>query len=353
MTETTAARVLRQTEAEAVYVVCGYLKRYLTGFSIEDGYVVADRDGVTMYTDARYIEAAEKFFAGKEGFAVRLMAKENAPAKLLQKYKSVGIPFELTSLSDYRKLQTLNVRLVDVMPAFNACMAIKTEEELAAIGKACAIAEEGFLKLLPEIREGMTERECAARLEYEMRLGGAEGTSFDTIVAFGANASVPHHETGDTRLRFGDEILIDFGCRKEGYCSDITRTFLFGDDQKHETFKELYGRVLRAHELFKEKFHAGMTGKEGDAIAREYFKEHGLDKYFTHSLGHGIGLNIHEEPRLSPKSSTVFADGMVFSDEPGVYFAGEVGIRIEDTVALQGGTVRSFMHKTDKKLIII
>ncbi len=353
MTETTAARVLRQTEAEAVYVVCGYLKRYLTGFSIEDGYVVADRDGVTMYTDARYIEAAEKFFAGKEGFAVRLMAKENAPAKLLKKYKSVGISFELTSLSDYRKLQTLNVRLVDVMPAFNACMAIKTEEELAAIGKACAIAEEGFLKLLPEIREGMTERECAARLEYEMRLGGAEGMSFDTIVAFGANASVPHHETGDTRLRFGDEILIDFGCRKEGYCSDITRTFLFGDDQKHETFKELYGRVLRAHELFKEKFHAGMTGKEGDAIAREYFKKHGLDKYFTHSLGHGIGLNIHEEPRLSPKSSTVFADGMVFSDEPGVYFAGEVGIRIEDTVALQGGTVRSFMHKTDKKLIII
>ena len=199
----------------------------------------------------------------------------------------------------------------------------------------------------------MTERECAARLEYEMRLGGAEGTSFDTIVAFGANASVPHHETGDTRLRFGDEILIDFGCRKEGYCSDITRTFLFGDDQKHEKFKELYAHVLRAHELFKEKFHAGMTGKEGDAIAREYFKEHGLDKYFTHSLGHGIGLNIHEEPRLSPKSSTVFADGMVFSDEPGVYFAGEVGIRIEDTVALQGGTVRSFMHKTDKKLIII
>ncbi len=353
MSETNAARVLRRTNAEAVYVVRDYLKRYLTGFSIEDGYVIADGEGVTMYTDARYIESARKFFADKPGFSVEEMTAENAPAKRLKKYKSVGIPFALTSYPDYKKLEALNVRLVDAMPALTACMAVKTAEELSAIERACAIAEEGFLRLLPAIRESMTERECAARLEYEMRLAGAEGTSFDTIVAFGANASVPHHETDDTPLRFGDEILIDFGCKKNGYCSDITRTFLFGDDKKHEKFKELYAHVLTAHELFKEKFRAGMTGKEGDALARDYLAGYGLDKYFTHSLGHGIGLNIHEEPRLSPKSGTVFQDGMVFSDEPGVYFAGEAGIRIEDTVTLRGGKVESLMHKTDKKLIII
>lgn len=353
MSESNAARVLQAAGTEAVYTVCGFLKRYLTGFSFEDGCVIADRDGVTVYTDARYIEAAEKFFAGKAGFSVERLTKENAPVKRLKNYRSVGIPYDCTSLSEYRKLQTLNVQLKDAMPAFNGCMAIKTQDELSAIERACAIAEEGFLKLLPAIREGMSERECAARLEYEMCAAGGEGTSFDTIVAFGANASVPHHETGDTRLRFGDEILIDFGCRKEGYCSDITRTFLFGDDKRHEKFKESYAHVLWAHELFKEKFHAGMTGREGDAIAREYLKKYGLDQYFTHSLGHGIGLNIHEEPRLSPGSETVFSDGMVFSDEPGVYFAGEAGIRIEDTVFLQGGKVHSFMHKTDKKLIII
>ena len=353
MPETNASRVLKRTDAEAVYAVCGYLKRYLTGFAIEDGYVIADRGSITMYTDARYIESAQKFFFCYPGFSVEEMTADNTPAKRLKKYKSVGIPFALTSYPDYKKLEELNVQLVDAMPAFTACMAVKTAEELSAIERACAIAEEGFLKLLPEIREGMTERECAARLEYEMRMAGAEGTSFDTIAAFGANASVPHHETDDTPLRFGDEILIDFGCKKNGYCSDITRTFLFGDDKKHEEFKELYARVLAAHELFKEKFRAGMTGREGDALARGYLAGYGLDKYFTHSLGHGIGLNIHEEPRLSPKSGTVFQDGMVFSDEPGVYFAGKAGIRIEDTVFLRDGKVHSFMHRTDKNLLII
>ncbi len=352
MSQSNAQRVFDKVKAEAVYVTTDYLKRYLTGFYIEDGYVIVDGNGVTMYTDARYIESAQKFFQGK-GIRVEQISPENKAIVLLKKYKSVGIPFSLTSYPDYKKLETLNVALVDAMPAFNACMAVKTQAELNDIERACNIAENAFLKVLPQIKEGACEREVAAGLEYEMRMLGGEGTSFDTIVAFGANASVPHHETGDRKLKFGDEILIDFGCKVNGYCSDITRTFLFGDDKKHEDFKKIYQEVLTAHRVFAENFEAGMTGKEGDALARDYLKSKKLAQYFTHSLGHGIGLNIHEEPRLSRLSDTLFTDGMVFSNEPGVYLEGKMGVRIEDTVTLQDGKVKSFMHKTDKKLVII
>ena len=155
-----------------------------------------------------------------------------------------------------------------------------------------------------------------------------------------------------TKLAFGDIVLIDFGCKVGGYCSDCTRTFLFGDDNKHGQFKQAYQHVLNAHMLVKEKFTAGMTGREGDAIARDYLEKYDLAQYFTHSLGHGIGINIHESPNLSPKSESVFCDGMVFSDEPGVYFEGRFGIRIEDTVTLQNGRVVS-LTDSDKSLIIL
>ena len=232
-------------------------------------------------------------------------------------------------------------------------MAIKTEDELANIAKACEIAEDAFNLLLPEIKEGMTETEVAALLEYNMRKLGAQGVSFDTIVAFGAHASVPHYETGTTKLQFGDPILIDFGCKVNGYCSDITRTFLYGDDGKHEDFKKAYNAVLTAHNLVKEKLVSGMTGTQADAIAREYLKEQGYGDLFTHSLGHGIGLNVHEFPSVSPRGENVLVDGMVFSDEPGVYEAGKFGIRIEDTVTLKNGKVQSFMSKTDRNLVIL
>ena len=175
---------------------------------------------------------------------------------------------------------------------------------------------------------------------------------------FGGSIKAPQVLSGmqgipEPKLCFGDEVLIDFGCRVDGYCSDITRTFLFGDDGKHEEFKKAYACVLKAHELAKEKIVAGMTGKEADAVARDYLKAQGYGELFTHSLGHGIGLNVHERPGISPKGEQTLCDGMVFSDEPGVYKAGEYGIRIEDTVTLKDGKVKSFMSKTDRKLVIL
>ena len=198
----------------------------------------------------------------------------------------------------------------------------------------------------------MSENDVAAELEYLMRKNGASGTSFLTIVAFGKNSSVPHHETCGDKLKFGDIILIDFGCKINGYCSDCTRTFLFGDDGKHGNFKTAYGHVLKAHMLVKEKLVAGVSGKVADGYARNYLKEYELDKFFTHTLGHGIGVNIHENPSLSPRSEEILVNNMVFSDEPGVYFTGKFGIRIEDTVMLSNGKVVS-LTDSDKNLIIL
>ncbi len=336
---------------QAVCISCEYMIRYLTGFVAENGLVIVDKTGTTLYTDKRYIEAAEKLFAGTDVTPV-LYAQAEAMARL-KGYESVGVPFSNITHAEFLAFEKEGIPLVNVDEAFSLAMQVKNAEELVSIQKACEIAEDAFNALLPQIQEGMTETEVAALLEYGMRKRGAEGLSFETIVAFGAHAAVPHHVTGATKLKFGDEILIDFGCRVNGYCSDITRTFLFGDDGKHEEFKKAYGHVLTAHELAKEKIVAGMTGREADAIAREYLTAQGYGELFTHSLGHGIGLNVHEAPYLSPKRDCVLENGMVFSDEPGVYVAGEYGIRIEDTVTLENGKIKSFMSKTNRALVIL
>lgn len=192
-----AAKIYRETGADALYTTTDYLRRYLTGFYSTDGYVIVDAEKCVLVVDPRYFEAAENALKGSgveavEGTQARAM-------QLLSAYRTLGVPFPLISHSDYLDLEEKGFRLKDSYKAFIAAMKVKSEEELACIRKSCDIAEEAFLALLPQIKEGMTEREVAAVLEYEMRKRGADGTSFDTICAFGANGSVPHHETGNTR----------------------------------------------------------------------------------------------------------------------------------------------------------
>ena len=351
MAQTNGKKLLGVAQTQAVYTTCAYIMRYITGFVAEDGCVVVDKNGTTLYTDKRYIEAAKKAFLGTDVEAT-LYNKEQVLNRLAE-YQSVGISFSETTHAEYLVLDKAGIKMQDIDGVLNTVMAEKNADELASIQKACEIAEDAFIELLPQIKEGMTETQVAALLEYNMRKRGAESFSFETIVAFGAHAAVPHHETGDTKLRFGDEILMDFGCKINGYCSDITRTVLFGDDNRHEEFKKAYECVLTAHNLVKERLQSGMTAGDADAIARDYLKEKGYGDLFTHSLGHGIGLNVHEFPYLRPNATTVLLDGMVFSDEPGVYVEGQYGIRIEDTVMLKDGKVKSFMNKTSKQLVIL
>ena len=344
-------KVFASVGAEALVTTQDDLRFYLTGFQSSFGVVITDKDGTSFYTDRRYLEAAEKALVSKD-IDVREYPRGTKLAQLIEKYKTVGMPMDKLTASEYLALTQSGLNIWDSTPSFKKAMAIKSAEEIENITLACKATDKAFLQLLPQIKEGMSENDVAALLEYLMRKEGASGTSFETICAFGANGSVPHHATGNTKLKFGDAILIDFGCKINGYCSDCTRTFLFGDDKKHEQFKELYKKVLDAHVLVKERFTSGMKGCEGDAIARDFLAKYDLAKYFTHSLGHSLGINIHESPNLSPNDDSVFEDGMVFSDEPGIYLAGELGIRIEDTVTLSGGKVVS-LTDTDKNLLIL
>ncbi|MDE6442196.1 MAG: aminopeptidase P family protein [Clostridia bacterium] len=346
---TNASKIYKLVGAEATLTEAADLRKYLTGIPTSFGYVVSDKNGNTFYTDSRYIEGAQLALSGSE-IAVKQF---KAPLiDLLSEYKEVAIPVGRTLYSDYQKLIEAGLEVKDSLPAFTTAMSVKEVYELEFIRKACDITDRAFQALLELIKEGMTENDVAALLEYLMRKFGASGTSFETIVAFGENSSVPHHETGFRKLKYGDIILIDFGCKYGGYCSDCTRTFLFGDDGQHEEFKSAYEKVLTAHMLVKDKVTCGMTGKQADAIARDYLKEFDLDKYFTHSLGHGIGINIHEYPFVSPRSEDKLLNGMVFSDEPGVYFEGKFGIRIEDTITLDKGRIIS-LTDSDKKLTIL
>lgn len=346
---TNAQKIYETVGAEAVLTEQSDLRQYLTGFESSFGYVITDKNGTSFYTDPRYLEGATAALYGTD-ISVKIF--KGSLIDLLKSYKEVAVPLSRTYYPDYKKLVDAGLKIKDSDAAFTEAMSVKQEYELENIKKACAITDKAFTSLLPHIKEGMTENELAAELEYLMRTFGASGTSFDTIICFGPNSSVPHHETGGTKLKFGDVILIDFGCKVGGYCSDCTRTFLFGDGKKHNEFKQAYDHVLTAHMLVKEKVTSGFTGKQADAIARDYLKKQHLDKYFTHSLGHGIGINIHEFPRLSYLSNDVLVNGMVFSDEPGVYFEGNFGIRIEDSVTLANGKIVS-LTDSDKKLLVL
>lgn len=346
-------KLFREINADAMLTRSEDLRKYLTGFASSFGFVYTDTQDSVFFTDPRYAEAA-KAALKQTSIAVEIAKDLDSVLRFVKtkKVKKIAVPFERLTLPEYDALCRARLKPVDSMPAFTAAMIVKTEGEIAAIRRACKIAEDGYMALLNELKEGMTENEVAALLEYHMRRCGAEDRSFETIAAFGKNTSVPHHHSGQDKLACGMPVLLDFGCRVDGYCSDITRTFLFGKKGAPDDFAEMYEAVYGAHMAAAEQIRGGITGAQADEIARGFLRKKELDKFFTHSLGHGIGINIHEKPVIGPSGKDVLRDGMVFSIEPGVYFEGLYGIRIEDTAALLGGKPVSFM-KTDKRLTVL
>ena len=327
-------------------------RQYFLGFHSTAGYVMLTQKGTTFVVDSRYIFAARKALEPK-GIEVILGAGFEPLKKKAEELgvKTIGIDFTNTTVAMYDYLkESTGYEYVDVSREIVEQMAIKTEEELGYIKKACQIAEKAWLDVIPLIKEGITERELANELEYRFKKFGASGKSFDTIIGFGKNAAVPHHETGDTKLKKNQCVLMDFGCLYKGYCSDMTRTLFYGEPD--EKFLKAYLATLTAHVKCAEGIVEGMTGKEADAIARDHLTSLGYGKYFTHSLGHGIGVNIHEFPTLSVKGEAKLENNMVFSNEPGVYFDGKFGIRIEDSAYMSNGKYVSFM-KDDKSLVVI
>lgn len=322
---------------------------YYTGYQSTDGYLVLGRGFSFFVIDSRYYHAANKLLS-KKGVKVILGSGYDALKTIIQQSgaTTLGIDYTKTSLNDYRSFEGMGCSLKDISAEVSRAMMVKTPSDAKKIQKACRIAEKALKMTLPCIKEGVREREVAAVLEYNMKMLGASSTSFDTIVAFGKNSAIPHHVTGEAILKRNMPVLIDFGCVYQGYCSDMTRTFYYGTPDKE--FISAYNAVYDAHMAAFNQITDGTDAAAADGFARDLLKERGLDKYFTHSLGHGIGVYIHEAPGLSPRGTVDLKNGMVFSIEPGVYFNDKFGIRIEDSVILDDGKVRSFMTAT-KKLV--
>ncbi len=345
-------KIFRAIDADAMLTSSADLRAYLTGFQSTFGFVYTDAQESVFFTDPRYAEAA-KAALKSEFIGVEIAKTEETVFDYIKsrKVKRLAVPFERIALPTSERLRRSGFKLIDSMPAFTSAMSIKNADEILLIQKACSIAEQSYQELLGLLRAGMSENEVAGLLEYRMRCNGAENRSFETIVAFGKNSSVPHHAPCNDRLYHNMPVLFDFGCKYHGYCSDMTRTIWFGDDVDPD-FRSAYEAVYGAHEYAIGNIRAGMTGQQADSFARDYLKDRGLDKFFTHSLGHGIGINIHESPTLGPSGKTILQENMVFSIEPGVYFEGRFGIRIEDSVRMLDGKVLSFM-KAGKSLILL
>ena len=325
-----------------VYLITDPATRlYFTGYSSTDGYLLLVDDKGYFVIDSRYFYAAKRAIKGTPYEAVNGAHKELAELIKGTGCKVLYVDFSKTTMREAQTFAFLGVELKDCHEEVVGARIVKNERELRYIKRACVIAEQSLNAVIPEIKEGVTEGYIAALLECEFKKRGAEKPSFDTIVAFGANAAVPHHETGSTVLKRDSVVLIDFGCKYKGYCSDITRTMFFGTPSKE--FKEAYGAVRAAFEAAYVGIREGMTGKVADGFARDVLKERGLAQYFTHSLGHGIGVDIHEDPALSLRGETQLLNGMVFSIEPGVYLDGKFGIRLENTVTLENGKVKSLV----------
>ncbi len=331
----------------AIIVTDSDLIKYFTGFEADDAFLIIYQSKKHLFVDKRY------YFATKTLLKTQsyLINETSLKDFILQNgVKNIGLVYDYTNASFIDKLNGLNVSYFDASNEVYNQMAVKTHAELALIKKACEIAEKSFYELLPLIKEGVTERDLRVELEYLMGKNGGENVAFHTIVAFNENSAVPHHKTGEAKLAKNSVILFDFGCEYKGYLSDMTRTVFFGTPSSE--FLSVYKAVQKAHLASAEKITCGMKAKDADSIARGVLNEYGYIDYFTHSLGHGVGVKIHEAPTLSRKSDYVLKNGNVFSIEPGVYLDGKFGVRIEDTYALVDGKCVSMM-KSDKNPIII
>ncbi len=341
----------KRTKEKVFLVKAEHLKKYFSGVDGIEGYLLTGKSSA-FFTDARYFLRLKENLKNssitpvlyKSLLDIKKYLKENG-------LKKVYIDYDTTTLSELElEYKKLGVKLLDGTKALKELRTIKREDEIENVKKACEIVEKSFYEILPYIKEGVSELELKELIEKQFIKNGASGPSFETIVAFSNNSAIPHHKTGEDRLGKNQVVLIDTGCLYNGYASDITRTIFFGTPT--EKFTKAYEAVLRANELAIERITDGITFFEADRIARDYLKEHGYKEYFTHSLGHGVGVEIHEHPYLSPKGDGTLKNGMVFTIEPGVYFDGEFGIRIEDTVMLKDGkTIR--LYKDEKKLLII
>jgi Xaa-Pro aminopeptidase len=339
---------------DAILVCNPFNCRYLSGFSGgADAWLIITACEAFIISDFRYRTQIAQEVAGYTYIEASDRLISSAASLMREKkIKRCGYEPDRLTVDIFQCLQH-EVRgcvFKPVQEALAAMRSIKDEAEIRRIACAAAIADRAFMRLLDILRAGMSEKDIACELDYLMRKEGGDANAFATIVASGANAAKPHHLPSMRRLQKGDFVTIDFGCVFEGYCSDATRTLAVG--KVSEEMVRVYALVLEAQRIALRALEHQRDAVLIDAAARDYFEEHGCALFFGHGLGHGVGLEVHEAPRVSKRSRDRLQAGMVTSIEPGLYYAGQYGVRIEDLCLIKE-TGYENLTSLSKELIIL
>lgn len=349
---------LAGAQVDALLVTSLTNVRYLTGFSGSNGQVLLTASQAHFFSDPRYEQRALSLVEGAEVhiYSGRLSETswQGPPAEALKlltvsSVQRLGIEASTMSVAERDSLASVmeGTEIVATEGMVEVLRKVKDAQEIDAIRRAVAVADRAFTEILGELQPGRKERDIALSLEMIMRNSGAEDASFEPIVGSGPLSAHIHHTPGERELAKGDLVLMDFGALVDGYCSDMTRTVVLGaatDEQR-----EIYDLVRRAQQAGIDALGPGTSGRAVDAAARKVIEDAGFGERFAHGLGHGVGLAIHEDPRLSKTSEDVIAVGEVITVEPGVYIPGSGGVRIEDCVLVtdQGAEVLGSSPKDD------
>ncbi len=340
---------------DCVLITSDINRRYFSQMKSSAGLILAFREKAYFIIDFRYIEKAHKIVKNCEVLlwnnikeqVCELLSKHNA--------KTMAVESETMSLDDFNKYKKMFSHIeIDasntLSKAISKLRIVKTKDEIEKIIKAQRIAESAFDNVLNFIKEGVSEREISLELDFFMLKNGAEATSFDTIALSGRNTSLPHGVPSDKKIKLGEFVLMDFGAVFEGYHSDMTRTVCVG--KPSDEMEKVYDIVLNAQNEAINAVKSGVSGKEIDAIARNYIKNAGYGKYFGHGLGHGVGMEIHELPNANTVYEENFEENMVVTIEPGIYIPEKFGVRIEDFVVVTNDFCAN-LTKTQKNLICL
>jgi len=324
--------------------------RYLAGFTGSNGQLLVTTDGGMFLTDGRYEEQTAR---EAPGLQTKIYSGEFAGpfAEACVELGARSVAFEAAGLTfrSYEDLAGTPVKLVPTRDEVERLRWIKDPEEIELLRAAQALTDDGFDFITKKLVEGVTEKEAAFELDTFLRRSG-DGVAFDTIVAFGESAAEPHHSPTDRLLSYGEVVKMDFGALVGGYHADMTRTVAFG--RASPPLEEVYEIVRRAQQAGVDAVAAGVTGAQADRAARDIVTEAGYGDQFKHSLGHGVGLEVHEGPSLRVTSADVLPEGTVVTVEPGIYLHGVGGVRIEDMVEVTSAGAR-VMPRTTKELVVL
>lgn len=344
-------KVLRQRNLDSIFIDSPQNVFYLTGYK---GFSREEKDAKILITNKNNYLFTDKRYLGE---LTNLKNFEPAEISLLKeivqknKINSAGFEETAVTFSEYKSLKKIFKELKPLKGIIEQLREIKTKEEIEKIKKACAIGDKAYAYIIKEVKTGVTEESLEAKLEVFIKQNSA-GISFRPIVAFGKNSAVPHHQNSKTKLKKGMIVLLDFGVNYKGYCSDMTRTVFFGSPT--EKFKSMYETVINAQnnavQFISGKLsmvNSQLLTRDVDKTTRQYIIDKGYES-IPHSLGHGIGIDVHERPSLSPKSKSILKTGMIFSIEPGIYLNGFGGVRIEDLFLLTDKRLEKITHSTSK-----